>query len=497
MKRGTTRRSAVVGDRRPLERNLARFLLEERGFAVAAEAATSADVAGAVAEHRPDVLLVHEDVVAESGESIVPGIRSSSPKTRVIVLTSDRLAADAAIVASADAVVEEGSGLKELESALSPHTGRNVLARSAAGPIAFAAAATHPRPSLRERGWVERLQGAAAASIIVLAVVLARGLGPAPDAAPPGEARVHLVAAEEAFDALVESLPDASASEVTELASALLTERAAADALGADTTTLDAEILETLGPLLNTLPSDVAQAIVDILGDLVTGGSPPPAPSPEPNPSPQPAPVTATTPSPEPTPAQESSPAEEPSPVETESPSPTATETESPSPTETESPSPTETESPSPTETESPSPTETESPSPTETESPSPTETESPSPTETESPSPTETESPSPTDTETPSPTETGTPSPTETETPSPSCDKGGNGTHHCEPSESPCPEGGDAPMHDCDSSADHLTTGGGRTAAGTVYVVPPGIVLLLATSGLARRRLRRRDPRR
>ena len=345
MKRGTARRSAVVGDRRPLERNLARFLLEERGFAVAAEAATAADVARAVAEHRPDVLLVHEDVVTEQGASIVPGVRSSSPKTRVIVLTSDRLAANAAIVASADAVVEEGPGLKELESALSAHTGRAIPIRSAAGPIAFAAAAARPRPALRERGWVERLQGAAAASIIVLAIVLARGIGQAPDAALSGDARVHLVAAQDAFDALVESLPDASAAEATQLASTLLQERAAADALGADLTTLDAEILETLGPLLDTLPPPVAAAVLSVLGDLVTGGSPPPTPSPQPNPTPQPAPEPTVTPSPEPAPFEAPSPSEEPSPTETESPSPT--ETETPSPTETETPSPTETETPS------------------------------------------------------------------------------------------------------------------------------------------------------
>ena len=72
MKRGTSRRSAVVADRRPLERNLARFLLEERGFAVAAEAATAADTTRAVQEHRPDVVLVHEDVATERAGSILP-----------------------------------------------------------------------------------------------------------------------------------------------------------------------------------------------------------------------------------------------------------------------------------------------------------------------------------------------------------------------------------------------------------------------------------------
>ncbi len=206
MTRGTSRRSAVVGDRRPLERNLSRFLLEERGFVVSAEAATAADTARAVQQHHPDVVLVHEDVANEPGSSLMSGIRTSSPKTRVILLTSDRAAADAALVAAADAVVEEGPGLKELEFAL---TGRRLrpAARTLAGPVAFAAVAAHRPPRIvKERGWVERLQGAAAASIIVLAVVLARGVG-TPDPQPEGPARIHIVAAEHALDTLEARAP--------------------------------------------------------------------------------------------------------------------------------------------------------------------------------------------------------------------------------------------------------------------------------------------------
>jgi hypothetical protein len=458
--------------------------LEERGFAVATEAATAADVSRAVAELHPDVLLVHEDVALEGGESIVPAARAASPKTRIIVLTSDRASADPALVAAADAVVEEGPGLKELEGALA---GRRT-ARAAVGPIAFAAAAAaRPRPGLRERGWVERLQGAAAASIIVLAVVLARGMGPgAPTNELSGTARVHLVAAQQALEDLADQLPTLTAPQAAELAAVLLGERAAANAAGADVTALDVQIAETLGPILETLPDEVASAVTSILGDLVTGGPPPsPTPALTPSPSPQSQPEPTKTPEPSPSPAAttESIPETSPSPTE-ESPSPTE---ESPSPTETESPSPTETESPSPTETESPSPTDTESPSPTETESPSPTDSESPSPTETESPSPTETESPSPTDTESPSPTDTESPSPTDTESPCP--DGGFSASHHCEP----CPDGY-APDHHCDDAND-LVSADEDTTAGTIYVVPPGIVVLLATSGLARRRLRRRRP--
>ncbi|MGH2636681.1 MAG: hypothetical protein ACRDHU_11135, partial [Actinomycetota bacterium] len=157
---------------------------------MAAEAATAADTARAIEQHRPDVVLVHEDVAREDGRSVVAGIRTSSPRTRVILLTTDRVAADASLVAAADAVVEEGPGLKELAFALSGRKGRPAAgkpAAAAAGVVAFAAAsAKRPRPTLRERGWVERLQGAAAASIIVLAVVLAQGGGTSPPGVPDG-----------------------------------------------------------------------------------------------------------------------------------------------------------------------------------------------------------------------------------------------------------------------------------------------------------------------
>jgi ActR/RegA family two-component response regulator len=185
-----------------MERNLARFLVEERGFAVAAEAATAADTASAVQEHRPDVVLVHEDVAVEGGPALFDAIRSSSPRTRVVLLTTNRAAASAALVAAADAVVEEGSGLTELASALSGRPDRPVAVRAAA-PIPLVASVKRSHATAKERGWIERLQGAAAASIIVLAVILARGAGtgvPAPQA--EGLARVHVVAAGEVLDTL-------------------------------------------------------------------------------------------------------------------------------------------------------------------------------------------------------------------------------------------------------------------------------------------------------
>jgi hypothetical protein len=470
MKRGTSRRSAVVGDRRPLERNLARFLLEERGFVVAMETATAADTARAVEQLRPDVVLVHEDVAAEPGSSLIRDIRTASGSTRLILLTSDRAAADPTLLASADAVVEEGPGLTELEAALTVRP-----ARAVAGAIPFAAAARRPPAARSERRWVERLQGAAAASIIVLAIVLARGVGvPGPDAT--GEAGEHVAATEQALESLAEELGHGLAADpeqVQDLARDLLAEYSTAIALGASEDDLSADILAALSPLIDDLPDDVLALLTGILGDaLVYGGSPSDIPSPSPaaspRPEPAPTPPVAGEPSPEPSPEVSEAPAESPepelSPPAEGSPSPTETGTQSPSPTETESPTPTE--------------TETESPSPSASESPSPTQTETPSPTQTETPSPTQTETPSPTQTETPSPTDTGAPEPTKSEDPDPS------------KSYSPPPP---KPTDECRSGPDPCGSSG-STTAGTIYAVPPGLVLLLLTSGLARRRSKRRS---
>ena len=58
-------RSALVADRRPLERGLARFLLEERGLFVVGEAATMADVLLQVQQLKPDLLVLHEKLALD------------------------------------------------------------------------------------------------------------------------------------------------------------------------------------------------------------------------------------------------------------------------------------------------------------------------------------------------------------------------------------------------------------------------------------------------
>ncbi len=122
----------------------------------------------------------------------------------------------------------------------------------------------------------------------------------------------------------------------------LISHRAMLVSEDVDVTALDAEIADRLGPMLPSLPPDVAQALDGVLGDLLTDDAAP---------SPTAAPTI-------------SAPTETPTPAPTKSPSPGPSETPSPSPSETPSPAPTVTPSPSPSDLASPAPEDFASPSP-------------------------------------------------------------------------------------------------------------------------------------
>ena len=81
MARGTSRRTAIVADRRPLERGLARFLLEERGVFVVGEAATMADVLLQIQQLKPDFVVLHEKLALDHDPTVVAQIRRVSART--------------------------------------------------------------------------------------------------------------------------------------------------------------------------------------------------------------------------------------------------------------------------------------------------------------------------------------------------------------------------------------------------------------------------------
>jgi hypothetical protein len=452
MAAGTSQRTAIVADRRPLERGLARFLLEERGLFVVGEAATMADVLLQIQQLKPDIVVLHEKLALDHDPSVVAQIRRISSHTSIVLLASDREALPPELVLVADAVVLDGPGLTDLGVALAgpvPVTDVTAQKDQASGEKA-PQDAVGTRDSSGRR-WADRVQGMAVASIIALAFLLASGGLPG---LSPAAAQRHLHAAEASLDDLLDALPTASQEEIADMAAELIDERARAIQAGADVSSLDQALLDALASILPNLPLETRRFLIAILSDIYVDNDvlPPPAPSPSPEPASSPEPTqepVPTTTEPVPTTTEPVPTTTEPIPTTTE-PVPTTTEpvptTTEPVPTTTE-PIPTTSE-PVPTTTE-PIPTTTE-PVPTTTE-PVPTTTE-PVPTTTE-PVPTTTE-PVPTTTTEPVPTTT-EPVPTTTETPTP-------------------PEGQ------------------GKPQAGSLLVVPFMLSVLVGLSGWARRRSHR-----
>ena len=309
MRRAVPPLRAVVADGRALERNLVRFLLEEAGYAVVAEAATAQDTARALQAHRPDVIVLHENVALVRGDSTIPSLRGVSPSTKFILVTWIDSSAPPDYLHEADAVIEEGAGIQQLAFALPQMRLGGPAPKRLIERRVDRRAPMEPASSTYRR-WIERLQGAVAASIFVLAVVLAAsdGSSPPPAREQPGAVRLHLSEAYGSLRSLAESAQTASPAEVASLARTLITERALALESGADISELDQEIAATLGPLLPSLSPAASATLEAILGGLLTDGGTPPTPSPTPSPEPRPQPQPTPSPEPRPEPSPEPQP---------------------------------------------------------------------------------------------------------------------------------------------------------------------------------------------
>jgi ActR/RegA family two-component response regulator len=382
MRRATSQPRAVVADGRPLERGLVRFLLDEAGYVVVAEAGAAHDTAEAVREYQPDVLVLNENTAVDHGVPVIADLRRTSPATKFILVTSSGTTASLDLLDEADAVIEEGAGIKELGFAL--ESTRRGIRTEKARVRATLKPPSSSEPVRNHLRWLERMQGAAAASILIIAIALFVGPYGGLPSGPDGnrDANVHISAAFRSLDELAERVSTADPSEVGSLAATLWTQRALALASGGDVTALDEEIATTLRPLVPSMSPEAATTLLAILRDLVPGSEPPAAP-----------PVESTI-TPEPSPLPDESAPQSPSP---ESPVPSETPPPSPEPEQSHGPPPRPSPSPEPEPTDTPSP----SPEPEPTDTPSP----SPEPEPSESPSPSSTETPSPSPSETPSPT--------------------------------------------------------------------------------------------
>jgi len=296
----------LVAAHQPLHRELVRFFLEEGGCQVVALVARGDDAVGLAGAKRPDAVILHESLAVVGDEGLVRRLRHVSESTKIVVITPEPERAWGGLYRGADAFVEEWVGIQDLGPVLQR------LCRLAAVPqpartepepatVRAAAAAgdggdppTDPPAVDRWKGWqarwYERLQGAAAASVILLALFLGPGLfhlQPMPEHAGPTAATVHLTNAYSTLAVLVASMKAGMSPEViAENARELSEERAKAIASGADVTRLDAAIAAEVPPLLPTVTDEGAAAVEAILGDLVAGEGPPPSPEPGPAESP-------------------------------------------------------------------------------------------------------------------------------------------------------------------------------------------------------------------
>jgi CheY-like chemotaxis protein len=185
MSEDTTGRTAIIADRHALGRNLVRFLLEEEGFEISAEAATIAEVLLAIQHQTPDVLVVHENLTTDHDPAVFAQIRQLSPNTNLVLMTGNRDGLAVELIFVADAVVEEGPGLGQLAFAAGWQAPTESLRADAERARARGMARRRWRPP-----WGERLdtRGAVAASIVVIAVMLFRAAGfvPFPGSGGPG-----------------------------------------------------------------------------------------------------------------------------------------------------------------------------------------------------------------------------------------------------------------------------------------------------------------------
>ncbi|HEU4355970.1 MAG TPA: response regulator [Actinomycetota bacterium] len=334
MRTSANARSAIVADDRPLMRDLLRFALDELGFVTATQVSTGAAAIDAAAEHHPDVLILHEGT-GLGVPDVIERIRSVSPGSTVVVLTTDRAETSAAVAASADAVVEEGAGLQDLPSVLGAATVAPTHGRvRRRWPV-------HGRTGPHAERWLKRMQGAVVATILLVGLMLVF---------PASGFDGGMAAAQESLVQLENELPDATPEEAVSLATTLVSQRAILLSRDVDVRGLDAQIVERLGPMIPSLSPDVARGLTGVLGPILTVQT---------LPSLTPAPPPTETPGPSETPTPEPTPTTSPTPGDTTTPSPSDTPSTDPSDTPSTDPS----GSPSPPVEVSP-PGDSASPSP-------------------------------------------------------------------------------------------------------------------------------------
>lgn len=157
----------VVVDDHPVFRQGLLTLLEDLGVDVVAEAADGESGVAAVAEHRPDVVLMDLQMPGVSGLEATRRLATEVPEAKVLVLTmvDDDQAVFAAVQAGAMGYLLKGAGQEEISRALAsvaagqavygPEVARRLRSFFNAGGAGAPAAVPFPSLSDREREVLE------------------------------------------------------------------------------------------------------------------------------------------------------------------------------------------------------------------------------------------------------------------------------------------------------------------------------------------------------
>jgi DNA-binding NarL/FixJ family response regulator len=113
----TRGRVVVVEDNAPM-RNLLRMHLDCDGFDVVAEGVDAVDGLAKVVEHRPDGVVLDQELPHGPGTRVLPEMRLACPAARIVVFSADALNRDLALDLGANGFVLKGDPLSELSALL-------------------------------------------------------------------------------------------------------------------------------------------------------------------------------------------------------------------------------------------------------------------------------------------------------------------------------------------------------------------------------------------
>jgi len=102
----------------PLQRALVGFFIQEAGFELLPLPLQDADVVKLAAHDRPDAIVLHERIALRGDAGLARGDHRDSPSTQIAVLAQAPEEGWRGPARGADAYLEEGVGIAELEGVL-------------------------------------------------------------------------------------------------------------------------------------------------------------------------------------------------------------------------------------------------------------------------------------------------------------------------------------------------------------------------------------------